>query len=817
MKIILLFLFSISISNQSNAQHIFSGIVIDSLTNKPMPFVKVFYKNTTDGVITDFNGEFTAKTLKQSDSIQFSYVGYETVSLSTQIKGELSIKLNSSTQLDIVEVIAQGINPAFKILREVNINRIINDPRYLTAYESEIYNKIQIDLTNLDSNFEDSKLIRNFDFIGNYADTLNGKKYLPILLSESISNYYFKRNSNQKKEIIKASKRSGLNDLDITEYTGDMHQNVNVYDHFIRIFNKDFVSPIAHTGRTIYKYYYTGKDTIDNQECYHIIYRSRRKGEAAFIGDIWITTDNYAVKKVIAEIPNYVNLNYVSFFKVEQNYTRIDSTIWMIKNEKVFAEFNYFNDAKKKKLAGFNIKRTTQRKNFIINQPKPDKFYLENVVVSDKFNEKNQAYWESNRQSSLSNEEIGILKMTDSLNSNRTFRFYNDFAYLNLTGFWKFNRIEVGNVFSAYSKNKVEGQRFRLSLRTSNNFSKTHEITVFGIYGLKDQEFKYGASYRIKLKKKPREILRFAYHKKIEQLGISQNLNNKSSSFTSLFSIGSLDKLTMVDKASISFEKDYIINLRTYNALEWKNYIPLGTSNYNYTNTEGDTVRINRITSFEITTQVMYTKEERFISANFDRVSGGSLFPIFSLTHTLGLSNVLTSQYDFNRFDIYMDHNARIGLWGRLRYKLYAGKIYGTLPYPFLNIHAGNQSYFLQREAFNLMNYFEFVSDSWIGLNFEHRLQGLLLDRIPLIRKLKLRTVYSFKSVIGSFNDKHLKTTNLPKNTKQLSFTKPYIEMNVGIENIFKYIRIDAIWRLTYLNSEESSKFGVKFMFTGNF
>jgi len=810
-------LFFIFLSQVSFTQTTITGIVIDSLTSEPMPFVKVFHKSTTTGVITNFNGEFILKIKKATDSIQFSYVGYKTVAVSTIQTGELRIKLISSTQLDVVEVLATKKNPAFRILKEVNYHRKQNDSKQLVAYESEIYSKIQVDLANLDTSFQDNKLIKQFAFIGDYADTLNGNKYLPVLLSESVSNYYYKSNPTQKKEIIVASRITGLQNLNLTEYTGSINQKINTYDHFIRLFNKNFLSPIANTGRSTYIYYYTGRDTIDNQACFHLIYTPRRKGENALIGDIWITTDSYAVKKVIAKIPDNVNLNYVSSFEVEQNYSLIDSTIWMLTDEKIFAELNYFNDSKEHKLMGLNVRKSSKRKNIVLNKPKKSQFYLQNFVIADSSNQRSNGYWETNRQIILSNEESGIINMTDSLSQNKLFEFYNNLSYIVFTGFRKTNKLEVGNIYSIYNKNSVEGHRFRLDLRTSNKFSKKHEINVFGIYGLKDKAFKYGILYRVRLNNSPREMLNFSYNKRIIQLGISESLAAKSSSLVSLLSNGPLEHLTMINKASISFEKDYKIDLRTFNAVELKKYIPLGSTVYNYTNTNGDTIGINEINSFEIVTQLIYTKEERFISGNFSRKSLGSLFPIISFKHTLGLSNVLNSQYEFNRFDLYIDHNIRLGFWGQLRYNLYAGKIYGKLPYPFLNVHKGNQSFYLQRDAFNLMNYFEFVSDTWMGVNFEHRLQGVIFDRIPLVRKLKLRTVYSLKGIVGDFNSKHIEKMNLPTITKKLSYTKPYAEINIGIENIFKYIRIDAIWRLTYLDSEENSNFGVKFMFTRNF
>jgi hypothetical protein len=816
MKLIYILFFLLSCHN-SFAQTTITGVVIDSLTSEPMPFVKVFHKPTTTGVITNFNGEFILVISKATDSIQFSYVGYKTVTISAIQTGEVLIKLNSSTQLDVVEVVSSRKNPAFIILKEVNNHRKQNDSRHLAAYESEIYNKIQVDLANLDSNFEDNKMIKQFDFIGEYADTLKGHKYLPILLSESVSNYYYRNNPDQKKEIIVASKITGFKNLNLTEYTGSINQKINVYDHFIRLFNKDFLSPIANTSRSTYIYYYTGKDTIDNEPCYHLIYTPRRKGESALIGDIWITTKTYAVKKVTAKIPNNVNLNYVSAFEIEQNYSLIDTTVWMLTNEIMFAELNYFNDTKQHKIVGANVRKTSQVKNIVLNQPKKPNFYLQNLVVADSADIKSDDYWEKNRQTTLSKEESGIIEMSDSLFKNKLFNFYDDLTYMAYTGFWKVNKIEVGNIYSLYNNNPIEGHKFRLDLRTSNEFSKKHEISAFGAYGLKDEDYKYGMAYRIRVKNSPREMLRFAYSKRINQLGISSKLANKSSSLVQLFSNGPLENLTMVNKASISFEKDYKINLRTFNSVELKKYIPVGIASYNYTNTTGDTIGIDEINSFEIVTQIVYTKEEMFISGNFDRTSTGSLYPVISLSHTLGLSNVLNSQYDFNKFEFYINHNARVGFWGQINYRLYAGKIYGTLPYPFLNVHAGNQSFFLQREAFNLMNYFEFVSDTWVGLNFEHKLQGLILDRIPLVRKLKLRTIYTVKAVVGDFDARHLTKMNLPNNTNKLSYTKPYVEVNVGVDNIFKYIRIDAIWRLTYLDSEDASNFGVKFMFTGNF
>jgi len=815
MRVFLILIAQLLVSNLIG-QTVISGTVLNS-NSEPIPFVKIIFNNTTDGAISDFEGNFKAKTLLTTDSLSFSYIGFKTISiLATSQQGVTVILLDNIT-LDVVEVIAPKVNSAFKILKQINLHRKENNPNELIAYENDVYNKMQIDLTNLKDNFNESKLMKNFNFIGDYADSLNGKKYLPVLLSESYSRYYYKKKPKRKKEIIKASQVTGVDELYLVEYIGDIHQNVNIYDEFISVFGKDFISPISITGRIFYKYYLMGNVIIDGQPCYYIMFRPWRKGDASFIGEMWVTHDSYAIKKVVAEIPNKVNLNFVSNFKVEQNYSLVDSTHWVVSSEKVFAEFKLFNESKNDKLIGFNVRKTTLRSNYTLNTPYDNKFYLNTVLVLDSSNVRTDAYWNGIRQDRLTAEEKGIITMVDSLKKNTTFKAYNNLAYLNLTGFWKIGYLELGDAYYLYNKNTVEGHRLLLNLRTSDLFSKKHEFNSFLAYGFLDKQFKYGMSYRYKLKKYPREMIRVSYSNKIEQLGLSSHSDGKGGSFTSFFSYGPAEKITMVDNASISFEKDLKINFRTFSLIEWKNFKPLGTSDYYRIDSNNDTIKIDNLTSFEIRNQLTYSKEERFIQGNFDRYSLGSKYPIFSLTHTLGIKNILNSELSFNRFDFSMSHNPKIGFWGKLNYKIYVGKIFGTLPYPFLNVHNGNQSYYLEPDAFNLLNFYEFASDTWIGFNFEHKLQGFLLDKIPLINALELRSIYGFKAVVGDFNDKHLSAMILPSNTQRLTFTKPYMEFNIGIENIFQFIRIDAIWRLSYLDTPDISKFGIKFLFSLGF
>lgn len=818
MKLISLFIFLFFLSF-SHSQSI-NGLIIDSLSNKPIPFARVGFIKNNNYTNSDFKGQITIDKPSKIDTIIISSLGYETSRIIFnpnvfQTNDTIVFYLTPKT-LKQVEISKKYKNPVFRILKEIHANENFNNPEKLNDFEFEVYNTLQFNITNITDKFEDRKLIKNFDFIVNYMDTVNGKNYLPALFTESASTYYFNKLPHQKKEIVKATRVTGVKNLQLERYTGEIHQNFNIYDNFIDVFNTDFMSPIALGARTLYEYKLLGIDTINNTPSYHIKFIPRRVGEAAFIGEFWINKSTYAIMKVIAEIPKNINLNYVSYFRINQTYSQIDNKASFVTEESIEIRFKVFNDTKKALLMGLTVLKNTSRTNIIINQKRPISFYIDDIIISDTSKIRNNEYWETVRHDSLNSEEAGIIEMNDSLENNKLFKFYKKFAYFSYTGYWQAGPIEIGNIYSIYQNNAVEGDRIMLSLRTSNAFSKWHEISTFGIYGFKDQQYKYGLSYRWKFKHKNREILRFAYKKRIEQLSLSSSLGDVGNSFSTLFSGGLLDKLTLIDQYAINFEKDWSIDMRTFNAIEWKRYTSLPGSDYQKL-INGDTTDISQITSFQFRNQIMYTKDEKFISGSFERFSLGSKSPIISLTHTLGLNNILNSQYYFNRFDLVLDHRPKVGVFGRIQYSIYAGQIFGTLPYPFLNVHQGNETFYIQSSSMNLMNYYEFISDQWIGANFEHQLQGFILDKIPLVRKLKWRLLYGGKIVFGKLKVKHESEMLIPTYSHQLSYTKPYSEVHLGVENILKFIRVDAIWRLSYLNHEDITNFGVKFTFTGDF
>ena len=800
-------------------QNNFTGIVVDSLTNEPIPFVKVLFLHSTQGGITDFDGNFNIRKDAEKDSVRFSSVGYnpKTICISRLDSAiNIQIFLGQSTMLNTVEVLA-GKNPAFKVLKAINAHRAENDPSNLEAYQYEVYTKLQFDIKNLEDDFSEKGYMKKFQFIKGYVDTLNHVNSLPILLSESISDVYYKSNPAQKKEVINATHITGIDNLNLTQFTEDMNKEIDVYQNYYSMFGKDFLSPIAPTGRAFYDYTILACDTLNDQKCIHLSFQPKRKGDALFIGDIWVTEKNYAVKKLQVAIPKNVNLNYISNFSVLQNYTVIDSSVLMVTNAIVNAEFKLMNESKRDRLPNILVQKTASKSKLTTNKPKDFSFYAGTIILADSAENRTQEYWNNARHDTLTTQQAGVIEMIDSLKKNKTFVLYDKITRFGLSGYWETGKIELGYLYSLYNKNEVEGPKLMVKLRTSNTFSKTHKLNVYGIYGFTDKAFKYGVSYDWLINNSPSKAIHVSYSKRVEQLSLSNNLGNIDNSFTTLFSTTKQNKLTLTDKVKFSFNRTYISPFRTENSLEWRKLTPVGITAYQTVSTDGDTIGVRSLSTFEIKNSITFSKNERFITVNSRKLSLGSEIPVITFSHTLGIKDMFGSKHNYNRFDFVLAHRPKLGAFGKLRYAIYAGKIVGKVPFPLLNTHSGNETHYMQIKTFNLLNYYEFVSDTWVGINYQHQLQGLIMDRIPLLNKLKWRLVYGAKAMVGNYNPATHSDLILPSYSKSMSFTKPYVETNIGIENIFKVLRVDAIWRLSYLDNPNATKFGVKFRFVGNF
>ncbi len=790
------------------AQVTITGRITDALTNEPVPFANVIFKGTVIGSKSDFNGKYTITTQTPGDSLSASFVGYIKVTQKvSKTKPEqvinFSLRVN---KLDLHEVVVMaGENPAHILLKKIQANTEKNDKKNLDAYQYEVYNKMEFDINNISNDFKNKKILKPFAFIFDKLDSSesNEKPFLPVFISESLSDLYYTKNPSNKKEIIHATKVSGLENSSANQFMGDMYQNINLYDNFITMFNKGFVSPIANVGLLYYKYYLTDSAFIDNKWCYKIKFKPRRKQDLTFVGDFWVHDTTFAIKKINMRVSDGANINFIEDIVIAREYEHTDNKSWMVKRD-IFV-VNFLGDKEK---MGFIGRKTTSYKNIILNKPKPAEFFKfgEAVTIADDAKEKDASFWNNARHDSLAAREKRIYHMVDTIKTLPAFKTYLDVVTLILTGYKVFDKIEIGPYFNLYSFNGVEGHRFRFGGRTSSAFSTNLIIDGYVAYGTKDEKFKYGGGIQYFISKKPRQSIGFSYKNDVELIGASQNTFKQDNILASVLRRIPFTKLNAVTEEKAYYERDWWPGFSNKISFVHREFKPRGTLNYDYYIHNSEVT--NEIKTSDVGLYTRFAYKEKFLEGKRRRISLGTIYPVLQAEFIFGIKDVFNSGFAYQKIKLRVEQKLKLSPLGYLRYGIEGGRIFGLLPYPILEVHSGNETYTLDKFAFNLMNYYEFVSDRYASLQLTHHFDGFFLDKIPLMQKLKWREVATFNAVIGTVS-KENKDILVNKNTFY-TLEKPYAEVGGGIENIFKLLRIDAVWRLSHLDNPHIARFGIR-------
>ncbi|MCX7728194.1 MAG: DUF5686 and carboxypeptidase regulatory-like domain-containing protein, partial [Bacteroidia bacterium] len=779
-----------------------SGKVFDAATKEPLPFVPLIINKTTIGTQTDMEGNYMIKTNQIGDSLVAFYVGYKKLSRPIQ-KGIYNQVINMPLELEGVALeevtVKAGENPAHRIIRHAIANKSRNNPDKLEAYQYEVYNKIEFDLNKIPKEMRESKLMKPVAFVFKNVDSTfsDEKPSLPFFMIENISEFYYKKNPLRKKEIVKASKITGVENSSISSIMGDMYQRVNIYDNNILIFDKQFPSPISSEGFFYYKYFLEDSGFIGNKYCYHIRFKPKRTGDIAFAGNIWIADTTWGVKRFEMSLPKEANINFVNQVKSVQEYDMIDTT-WMLIKDKLVIDFSPTKNS-----IGFYGRKTTSYKKIVINQAREDKFYTlgDAIVVEDDALKKDDHFWQQNRHDTLSAREMKIFKMIDTIQSLPIYKTWVDFFYLLFNGYKKLNNFEIGPYYNMVSYNLIEGPRFRFGGRTSALFSRWFELSGYVAYGTKDEKWKYGLGFKCFITQKPnRQLFGINFKSDYEILGQSTNGFSQDNLFASFLRARGLKTLTKVNKTEGWYEREWFPGLTTKLILFGTTYAPLSLNfPYLYESTlDGKIKEKDYIKNVEIRVNIRFAYKEKFVGGDFERVSLGTIYPVIQLMYSKSLPDAYGGEYNFQRVALSIYKRIRITpILGYTDLNVTAGKIFGTLPYPLMELHGGNETYMFDPYAYNMMRYFEFASDQYISSYAEHHFNGLFLNRIPLLKKLKLREIAGIKGVWGSINSLNRQVLIFPPTLRALD-NGPYLEANVGIENIFKIFRVDALWRLTY-------------------
>ena len=798
----------------NQAQFIITGKVFATSNKEPLPFVSVIIKGTTIGAQTDFDGNFVINSPKLGDSLIAVYVGYRRLARAIKKTDKQTINFpmkDEGVALDEV-VIKSGDNPAHRIIRNCVKNKYRNDRNQLKAYQYEAYNKLEFDLTRIPKEMRNRKILKPIAFIFDNVDSIfSGEKpSLPFFIIESLSDVYYKSNPRHKKEVVIGSKITGIENSSVSQVLGDMYQNVNIYDNNILVFNKQLPSPIGENALFYYKYYLQDSAFENNQYIYHITFKPKRTQELSFTGNIWIADTTWGVKRLEMTLPKDANINFINTANVIQEFAYTDST-WMISRDRLVIDF-----APTKKAVGFYGRKTASYRKVKINQPKEDKFYefADKIVVEDSATGRSDDFWSKNRHDSLTERERKIFKMIDTIQSLPVYKTWVDIFYIMVAGYKRVNNFEIGPYYNLISYNAIEGMRLRFGGRTSDIFSKWYELSGYVAYGLKDERWKYALGFRSFLSKKPsRQIVGINYKSDNEILGQSTNGFSQDNVLASFFRSSPLKNLTRVSSVQAYYERQWFPGLITKLSIIGREFMPLGTNQYLYEKSDGGIGSRESINNTEARINVRFAWKEKYVGEGFSRLSIGTVYPIIQLNYSKSLQNAFKGEYDYHKLVINVSDRIRVTpILGYTDYVIEAGKIWGVVPYPLMELHGGNQTYIYDYMAFNMMKYYEFTSDQFISAAVYHHFEGLFLNKVPLLRKLKWREVVTMKAVWGTVNEKNRHALLFPSTLSALD-KGPYAEASVGIENIFKIFRIDAFWRLNYQLPRTIDNFGFKFGF----
>lgn len=843
-------LLSLLVSTQLLAQRVtIRGKVLNARTNAAVEFSNVLEQGTTNGTQSDLNGAYALEVLPGTVSLKASFVGYTPDVKTLTVDGSkkvivLNFRLQPE-QKSLTEVTVRGKreryrnkdNPAVALIEKVIAHKARNRKEAYSFYQYNKYEKVEFDLSNISEKFRNRRSLKKFDFVFNYLDTsqVTGKVNLPIYLKEAVSNVFYSRNPEHKKEMVQGEKMTGLgNYVDnngIKLYLETLYQDVNVYDNNIMLLSNQFLSPTAQLAPQFYKYVIIDSTTIKGVRCVNLGFSPRNKTDLLFQGTMSVALDSsYAIRKIIMGFSKDINVNFVTDMRLAQEYDFVQDQGLMLTKDELAIEFNLL---KKENGMGLFGQRSVSYRDYVLNKPiDPRVFTGLTVDVQQEATTRNDSFWAEARHQPLSSKEQGIYAMVDSVKKVPVFQKFMNTAMFLLEGYKPIGPFEIGPVSTFYSFNPVEGFRLRAGGRTTTTFSDRMAFETYGAYGFRDKRFKYFASATFSLTNHNT----YTYPIKHIQVSVQNELKIPGQEL----------QFVQEDNFLLSFKRGPN-NRRTYNQVFNIDYLnesksglalninakrieqsPAGALTFDQYTADGNTRLIPNVTSTELTVGLRYAPHEQFYQGKNYRVPIVNKYPIFQVRFTSGVK-LLGGQYNFQRLMAYANKRFYVSPIGYTDVTIEGGQTFGRVPFPLLTIHRANQTYAYQPESYNMMNFLEFVSDHYGAVFADHYFNGFIFNKIPLLKKLKLREVVTFKGLWGGLRPENRPTPDnmagtpdsgllrLPTDAsgQPVSFwldSRPYMEASVGIANIFKILRVDLIKRLTYLDHPNAPQgYGIRF------
>lgn len=812
-----------------NAQLVFQGQVFEKDGITTIPFANVSALPSGEGTTTDIDGNFSLSTYKKVRTLTFSFMGYESFELKVKNESDRNIIIKLGTndiKINETVVIAKRRKirkdtAAITLYRNVVKHKEENRPKGMESYHFKEHIKYEFDLYKYNPKLPNRFYMKPFAYAFDFTDTTEaGNWFVPGLLIEELKENYYQKSPNKSKEILHANMGTGLENLSASIMISDVFEKINMYDNMIEAGGKPFASPFSTGGILTYRYFLS--DSITNEEgvkLFRLDFSPRNKQGIAFNGYAWIETENFAITEMEFRIPKKANLNFISDFYVKQSFTKPDNEHWFLTAEELHIAVN---PLKSKKGRSLLLKKRTRRQGIELNIDIPAEIFEgEAKMVADSVENRSPEWWVENRIEPLTQSEINIGLLVDSIQRRKVYTNVKHSLYAFASGYIRFGKtpkIEFGQFNKFVSSNNVEGVRLKFGARTNKYLSRDFQLTVYGAYATKLAKernewdpyslspWSYLANLRVML---PRvnnrwQVLEFRYSNDYRLLGSEVKYNESLTHDHTVIGLlrdpkRPIDGIMKVLEYNIMYEKEWFNGFSTELNLSHNTFSSVqGTFDFKRKNKLGEIEAFPSFTIAEIGLATRIEVGKNFFENEFIRTAAGSKNPQIEISYNAGFKGILGGDYTYHKFGLRWFQRASSVL-GFSKYQFRAGYALGDVPYPLMFLHRGNESFYWGRKSYSIMQEAEYVSDRYAAFWIDHHFDGKILNSIPGVKLLQLRSILLFKVLVGDVRQSNKDLILLPSTIKSTlqEDQKVYIELGFGIENILKFLRLDFVWRLT--------------------
>lgn len=838
-------LFSILCLAQNSATLV-SGTVLDQ-DGSPVQRATVWLKGTNKGTTTDNNGRFSfAVRLEGMDTLQFSSIGYSDtrVRLTPQTRYPIKIILRQ-TDYSIDEVIirpkrekySKRENPAVDLIREIIERRKQDDPMNREFVSRSRYERLSFTLDNFTNNKLESAPFARFHFLEEYIDTLEatGNPALTVSSTETVAAEYFQRRPSKERKVIKSKRRAGIEDfIPSNEIQGSIDATVRDIDLFkdgIILMHKEFTSPFASYAPSFYRYYISDTVTIGGEQCIDLTFVPNNAESLGFNGHIFVTANgSHSLKRVIMNLSPKANLNFVNSMTVEQDFDGDSTNPRLLLRERLMIMLALTDNSD-----GLFCDREVFYSAYRFDEDVDrSPFDRETRIVdeSDANNWENgfrTVYGSNGTGTAVSSNHADVAQMLDRLRQIPLYYWTEQIVNVLFSGYFPIREentpVYIGPVNTWMSYNGLEGIRLKFGGMTTAALNNRLFATGYLIYGTADRRFKYFGrlEYSFKPKKEqwnefPIRSLRLQYEDDIYQYGQQYAYTNKDNAFLSLKRRA--DNMSgYINKVELTYTNERYSGLSfTATARNRTNestgFIPMVLN-------DGSGNCVDKITQSELELGLRYAPHEEFNQYKWNRGNRTPQHPIFTLSHSMSRKGLFGSDYSIQHTEFSYRQRLMAGPLGSFNVMLKAGRIWGQAPYPLLIMPDANLSYTYRKESFETMTPMEFIMDKHLTWDVVYNMNGLLLNRTPIIKRLQLRELLFFRGTWGGLDDRN--NPDLTSDRNIFAFPreyspavgtmmngKPFIEVGAGLSNIFKIMSVQAFRRVTYRDTPDGDLWGVR-------